>query len=305
MAKRVINGEVVMVPILIGFQNVGLPSPFELNLPFGIIKDLRTHVYPLLPYDARPHSTKQQLLGFVLQAEYPYSINICDRESLYSFTNTKKFEYSAAQLALERVIDKVKLTLALGIKRDKPVGATNSWSMILSPLSSSANIVRKSFSFSVPSYIVTEEDRETLRGWADLVDKADTTNIEIAIRRILGALTNRTDPVDGFIDSVIAWENVFGGRGELAFRVSMAMAFLLESKIEERLKLQKELYNLYNKRSEIVHGSSHLDAAEAIEKRNRALNLILDCLRRLIKEQPDLLADKDRSKKILLAGNIQ
>ena len=82
----------------------------------------------------------------------------------------------------------------------------------------------------------------------------------------------------------------------------MAMASLLENQVEDRFRLQKELASLYDIRSDIVHGLKDIAAAEAVEKRNKALNLILECLRKLFRERPDLLADKERSKKILLEG---
>ena len=54
------------------------------------------------------------------------------------------------------------------------------------------------------------------------INATDDSKIRIAIRRVLSAINERMNPVDGFVDVIIAWENLFGGNAELSFRISTA-----------------------------------------------------------------------------------
>jgi hypothetical protein len=124
--------------------------------------------------------------------------------------------------------------------------------------------------------------------------------VDIAVRRILEAVSERVNPIDGFVDAVIAWENLFGStEGELTFRISAAMASLLESTPERRIERQKQLKKLYGERSRIVHGGSEPKVSEALRMRNEALSAILACLRRLYVDFPNLLRDSARATTIL------
>jgi hypothetical protein len=116
--------------------------------------------------------------------------------------------------------------------------------------------------------------------------------------------TLRLDPVDGFIDTVIAWENLFGSRDreQLTLSISGAMARLLQPlDFERRLELQRELRDRYYRRSAIVHGGTHLEATAATVERDNALAALLATLRVLYRGQPHLIPDTNRARKILLA----
>jgi hypothetical protein len=116
----------------------------------------------------------------------------------------------------------------------------------------------------------------------------------------VSALCERRDPVDGFIDAVVAWENLFGaGQTELSFRISAAMASLISDVVAERLPLQNEIARLYGRRSKVLHGED-LSPEYASRDRNRALSLILAALRRLYRDKRHLLTDRDRAKVIIL-----
>src|SRR5688572_10945845 len=113
--------------------------------------------------------------------------------------------------------------------------------LLFDPLSPGLNI---SWNNRVPTpmeyYLCNPEDRNVIKRWCDILKRTDDSKIRIAIRRVISALNERTNPIDGFIDSVIAWENLFGGDKELSFRVSMSIAHLLEEDQAKRLELQKK-----------------------------------------------------------------
>jgi len=57
------------------------------------------------------------------------------------------------------------------------------------------------------------------------------------------------------IDLMVCMESLFGGEQELRLRISQRAAFLLSARREEnRSKIFERIYDLYNKRSRIVHG---------------------------------------------------
>jgi hypothetical protein len=151
--------------------------------------------------------------------------------------------------------------------------------------------------------VLDDDERTEFMNWAKRVGQMPDRD-SIALRRIQSALSKRQDPADGFIDAVVAWDNLFGSRGgEVTFRISMAMACLLSDRPKIRLELQKEIQELYRFRSDVVHGSTELKYQDVIKYRDRSLVLILQCLRKILKSYPCLLQKKDRSK-LIIAGDL-
>ena len=106
-----------------------------------------------------------------------------------------------------------------------------------------------------PHYTTQPVDAKAIAEWSHRLGSTDDSKIRIATRRILSCLTTRSDPVDGFIDAVIAWENLFAqANSELGFRISTAMAVLLEETPADRLACQKQINASYGLRSKVVHG---------------------------------------------------
>jgi hypothetical protein len=110
--------------------------------------------------------------------------------------------------------------------------------------------------------------------WVERVAAERTLGIEIAIRRTIRAATERNDPLDALIDSVIAWENLVGSsQGEPTLRISAALAWLLGQSRAERDAIQGEIKKLYGLRSKIVHGADAPRAEIAAERSGRARDL--------------------------------
>jgi hypothetical protein len=132
--------------------------------------------------------------------------------------------------------------------------------------------------------------------------KRHPKRLGIAVRRMLSAVVERMDPLDGFIDAVLAWENMFSGRPETNLRVCGAIAWLLESEdYERRTLLFRELKDLYTKRSQLVHGAIET-VTNAGACRDRAVRVAIECMKRLYADDA-LLQVKDsaeRSSMILL-----
>ena len=130
-------------------------------------------------------------------------------------------------------------------------------------------------------------------------------DLYMGVRRILSAAAEREDANDGFVDAIIAWEAMVGGDTAVSFRVCAALALLLDA--EEGTvggSSFEELQQLYAMRSKVVHGSGVL-GTEALQKRDRAIEVALKSLR-VIMRSPELLARSDAAarNKALLLGRV-
>jgi len=155
------------------------------------------------------------------------------------------------------------------------------------------------------SYELKEGQGAEVVRFHGLIQEKHPDSLDIAMKRILGAVSQRWDATDAFIDAVVVWENAFGTSTETTFRVTGAIAKLLEpGSADDRAKLQKELKGLYETRSRLVHGAKEPKPEEAWAQRERTIAIALDVLRKLYTERPDLLelSSDLRSAQLLLEG---
>jgi hypothetical protein len=132
---------------------------------------------------------------------------------------------------------------------------------------------------------------------------ADLRHLGLAITRTLRALTERRDASDTLIDSVIAWESLFGATNESVLRVSASLAKLLHSPGEKRHQARSQYQKIYNLRSNIVHGNKLKATPEQIDEYAQlAASAALEAIGILLTGRRELLAmeSADRSVRILL-----
>jgi hypothetical protein len=150
---------------------------------------------------------------------------------------------------------------------------------------------------------LTEAEVAAWGEWYERLNNAHLHRIELALTRILRAIAERLEPSDVLIDSVIAWESLFGTKeGEPTFRVTTCLALLLEQSFEARRDLRQRLSRIYNLRSKVVHGSGNLKENE-YPLCHEALKVAIDAIRILVTERTDILALPDgaaRSTALLL-----
>ncbi|MGW4424931.1 hypothetical protein [Streptosporangium sp. NPDC004631] len=298
------TGKLTKIPTWIGFLNIAVPK--QLALPWGTVHPYE-HPTSLefVPGDARPTRGGQDnaTLGFVLETPCEYKIEID-----YNYPNeVDGIQWPAsvkeAEDSLQRACAHTQLAFTLAIDRRPPVACSKSWTLVADPLSMAVGFSwQMRTAAPIDFYVVEESEVGSLQYWASLIHSTPSIKIEIALRRLISATTERRNPVDGFIDAVVAWENLFAGtsQGELSFRICGAMSKLLEVDSEKRLALHRELVSLYNSRSKVVHGSKELSIEEAATSRDYALSVLLRSLRTLYSDYPALLGDADRSKRIIL-----
>ena len=166
----------------------------------------------------------------------------------------------------------------------------------------SAGLIHDRASASCPSYL-PEAEVAAWDEWYARLNTAHVARISLAMSRILRALAERREPSDVLIDSVIAWENLFGtSEGEPTFRVSTCLAVLLEDSSEGRADLKRKLTGIYALRSKVVHGSRHLKQSE-YPLCQEALEVAIRAIRALTVARTDILELQDgaaRSTALLL-----
>lgn len=90
--------------------------------------------------------------------------------------------------------------------------------------------------------------------WAELISKAPPGALDLVMRMLISAISQRIDARDSLVDAVIAWEGLVGTDSELTYRVSASLAKLIETDVGKRRAVRKELANIYGLRSRLVHG---------------------------------------------------
>lgn len=298
-----------------GFTTSGRP----IKTPWGDLRPIAEHERASAPAslqgavsgtDAAGRSVTVSYAGeVVLDTVLPFSVTVHEWQAGDEFPDGPSFGQMTGAQALRRRSEALQLALLLAVERPGGQWATArfSWQWIADPTTQGRS-VGWADPRSSPSFMPTElseDECKSLEAWCDLVDQHWSPRIDIAVRRVLSAAQVRNDPSDRLVDSVIAWENLFGtSEGEPRLRISSAMAWLLADSASGRADLQQEIKQLYDDRSKIVHGGSFDEAAIA-EKSNRALDLALLCLRALFGVRPEVLSLPDgsaRSLRLILNG---
>lgn len=211
--------------------------------------------------------------------------------------------------SVEDVVLRLRLSLLLAIRREgsRPQ-IVPTWRRIDDPLNA-GDMTSWNDAHQATNLMPIQLTSDEMRTWQDCYVKLTTPilkNIHVAASRIVRATGERRDSSDVLIDSVIAWENLFGsGEGETTMRVSTCLALLFEQDFESRKSKQKRLQDIYRMRSRVVHGSGAI-GADDVAMCFEALDVAVDTLRKLIDSKSGLLEianSSERSKYLLLHGD--
>jgi Apea-like HEPN len=198
--------------------------------------------------------------------------------------NSENYRSQIAKWAkdTERIVDLMRLAVLLASPDEDFFAAQYVSRTVLQPLQLEPDIQWRGGDVLAPSPQASLgfDTLARVLGWAE-VTMDHPQQLDIAMRRTLSAVTERTDPLDGFIDAVLAWENMFSGRPETNLRVCGAIAWLLEpDNYDRRSGLFTELKALYSKRSNLVHGAIET-LEEAANYRDRSVRISIEAMKRL------------------------
>jgi hypothetical protein len=307
-----LQGKSTSIPVKMGLTGVLFPEGVEtLDLGWAQLRvaddrDLNPAIEASVPgalqaADAEGKNVEVKYRGdLIMQTSIPYRIKIGEVDLADDWPEG----FNPHKLIQKRV-QNVQLGLVLSNDLEPRTVVLQSWMRILDPLfmgsfsSKSPQLMRNIYPHRLSGEQVADWKR-----WAVLVAENRQKSIDIAIRRVLSAISERNTPEDMLVDAVIVWENLFGARQETTMRVTASLAWLLGSGIEDRKHKQSQYKRIYELRSGVVHGS--IDELRKAEDRNRpvqALETAISALRIVFKDRPDLLGEADsalRSNRLLL-----
>jgi hypothetical protein len=309
--RSLAGGRRANIPVIYGLSNTEIPPDTALNVPWGILRSPRKRDAPLLPKEA-PVGAVLETTAQVSVLEVQKVANQAAVGSPLSRLNKYRKEIDLWSQQVDRPCELMRLAILLASPPEGFLVAHQMSRTILDPLQSRPLLQWTATGLGAPGMspapiaAISAEGLFHVMHWAQKATD-HPVKLDIAMRRTLSAVADRADVLDGFIDSILAWENLFSARPETTLRVCGAIAWLLEpDSFDRRKALYGELSKLYGNRSSLVHGSiATID--DAIAARDRAVSITLDCIRRLYDDR-DLLLAKDsgvRGLRLLMGRGVR
>jgi hypothetical protein len=273
------------VPALVGFSHLSVPEGTLLDGPGG------GRIRPAHDADLRiPGASPASL---VLETIYPLRLAIGPLPP----TDTRFLEGRART---GKDADVVGLAGLLATRRSDAKGVPRqTWVKVFDPLTPFTGMFKEATP-GLPPVTIGSDEADEMSRWVQTIERSYRPSIRVAVERCISGCGERQKPEDSLVDLVIALESLFGGTsGELRLRISMALAWLLGEEPEDRTTIQRDAKKAYDIRSKIVHGAQVL-GEEPVQGRELAERLLLDALERLFTVRPELIADQERSLKLIL-----
>ena len=313
--KAALGGKEQEIRARVAFAGVLLPMSEEFD--FG---DVKLREVSMFERTFAPDSIKGQLSGtdtdgnqvtisydgdVVADVKQPYLVKV-DKTPLGASPGDFPAELTA-QNPVEDASRRLRLSLLLAVRRQHRVQIVPSWRCFDDPFSHG-----RSMSWGDPKQAVnlmptqlTESELEEWKRWYGLLGNEKADKLSLAVSRVVRATGERRDLVDVLIDSVIAWEALFGSKeGEPTLRVTVSLALLLEDDYARRRKLRSHLRDIYVLRSDVVHGTA-LPSDKNLAMCNEALDIAIQALKAILERRSDLLEEPDstaRSLRLMLGG---
>lgn len=299
ISRTLAQGREAHVPALAGFYGVSFAGGVrQLRLSHGRLR-LKT------PIDnALINQTGSEDVVF----EVPVRLR---RTSLQSGTDSSWAPPSQAdQQELEKfheelqgTVGRARMAVVLASDQEEVFAPGQSFLTIPNPLTSGGSWSMSPLAWPMaqfPSRPLEQADETTMRGW-DVLLAQIPQGMRTGQERILAAVSERYSPHDGFIDAVIAWENLFGAAGETALRVCGSLARILHPDDKKsRSDFYTKIKKMYDQRSKLVHGGENrISHATAVDLRNDAVHIAIDAWRAVL-ESDELRAAKDSATR----GNL-
>ena len=299
--RQLADGKIVDVPTIIGFSGVQLEEGAEIKLPTGVIRQIRSIERDLILNQA-------DTVSVVVGTTFPLQIlEVSEFDPTDDNWHKKYQKYASRMEEVQRTfqhgIDQIRLSILLSSKGDEYLGSNEVGRFAADP-TRPGGFSTWAMDARIPaSYVLSGDQKQDVVNWHRLITVKHPESLDIAMKRLLSSASTRFDFNDAFIDALIVWENAFGTKQETTFRVTGALAKLIEPEdFSKRAALQKELSALYGVRSALIHGAKEPNAEKSWAYRQRSIGIAIDCLRKLYKDRPDLLAinSEERSKTLLL-----
>ena len=252
--RSALDGDTAKVRAILAFTGIATGGR-SIKTPWGMLRPITEDERRSAPSmleggvsgtDSEGRSVTVSYAGeVVLDTTLPFGITVHPWKPGEEFPAPPPLQMLSGATALRRRSEAIQLGVLLAA--DRPVGqwatARFAWQWIADPTSQGRSIGWTD-PRSSPGFMPTElssDECEAVESWCELVEEHWSPRVDIAVRRVLSAAHARADPADRLVDSVIAWENLFGtSEGEPRLRISAAMAWLLARSGTERQDLQQD-----------------------------------------------------------------
>jgi hypothetical protein len=297
-ARALLRGERVSVPSLIGLANVRIPEGAVIESAAGRITEYVSVYDRWSPEQLREKRTTAasdrgeheftRAGNIVLRRDQRVRLKMkpAGPESgpSWSLAPVNNAELATAQST-------VLLAVTLGIEHDPPIALYPTWQISFSPVMRTLPSQWRTIDplGIAPLCALAEEETSSWNDWISRISTIGLKGVEVAASRLQRAIAERESPVDRFVDAMIAWENLYGGGGEMTLRISASLALLLGENAGRRRQLHEEAKRLYILRGKVVHGTGNVTDGEVDSSANRAIRVAIEALRKIYTELPDLV----------------
>lgn len=309
LARALSSGERVMVPTYVGLTGVKLADDVDLIGLRGIRLRRST---PLDP-GCLDGTTRVWTIAEVDTEVWHLHNNVQESHTHDDFPVIEPMQPEHREIVQAHhkgqadAVERLRFALLLSSETNAALATKAAFITTANPLLGAYAQLAGNLAHNASAVTLTDPVAQQLNIWLPALAKMPD-QLVLPMRRLLRAAAERNDVIDGLIDSVIAWEALFGANPEIKFQVTGAMAVLLEGgDMVRRAALKDELGKIYDMRSKFVHGSGDigdkkLSADTVTDRAARALTLGIAAFREVLKRE-DLLKIAEsrlRSQKILL-----
>ena len=297
--RNAINGKENKVDFLLYFIGAGIDQEF--NHGNGTFIPFHAGIKCIIPEKFYPiQYCNVENAGFIYKVTIDYKIKIgCSEENGMLFWQEENYNNKF----INDIVEVMPFACTMCSRKDRPISVHYERPICIDPFACSVEL-----SYTRPRYnvlypeILNRKELKNLSSWIEKISGTDDSKIEIAKRRLYSALLLKNNIEDSFIDCIIGLESLFGQRSEISFTLATCVSKLLYCGVECREEKFDEIKRLYNIRSKILHDGKIIEHKEMKEYRDKALELLTACLRKLYEDRSGLIKMKipDRVKKIAL-----
>lgn len=294
--KRAVRGESVRTHMIYGLTGVTIPQDVRILTPWGIIKSA--------PVPA-PESLATSVTAHTAQ-----TTAVLIRQRLTKFKLARGEGSTGPPAGLEvyfaeerRIHELLPLAFALATADITRCAPQTTFRTDIAPFSSgwgSGSSWRPPRAHTIQ---LSADQVSSVEEWARRVDSQHSEGLQVAAKRTVSAIAERTDKADALIDAVTVWESLVGTRSETVFRVTAALTRLLEPNSDAREAFRKRLGSMYDMRSRVVHGEV-VDSESLASAADGAIDIALAATRALYERGGDWLTMKSTSRadRLILGG---
>lgn len=285
--RRALRGEPVRQFDLVGLAGMRLADGDEIQTPWGTLRAVPDS-------SRRPHGGSNSSLLFVSTGSLTVKVLAAEETGFWL-----PLDISMHIDEQEHNLSLVRLACALGGSDESPATAVPIFASGF--LSFLPPTEFKLFDQAARSITDLSRHRATVQEWARVINESHHDGIEIAGRRIVAAVSERSSATDSLIDAVTAWENLVGTDSETSFRTTAALAVLLDDSPAGRMELWRRLKGVYGVRSRVVHGA-YVERSKIREASQEASLVAIRALREVYQLSADWhhLTSDQRSARLLL-----